>query len=90
MTQGTVDILNGVGKVVLRWVSIVGVISAVSIGWSQIDINTKAIDVSCTEVKLNTEFRNGSLYRMQNIEETLTELKLDMKTLLGRKQDYSN
>ena len=84
MTQQKLDNLQGMGRTILTWAGILGILASLILSWDQIGRNKN------DTAALHKDVESHSLYIMEDrtigiqVQRDLTEVKQDVKTLLKR------
>ena len=84
MTQQKVDIIQGMGRAIMTWAGILGIIVSLTLSWDQIGRNKVETAALHKEVEANSAYViEDKAVRMQ-VQRDLSEVKQDVKTLLRR------
>ena len=84
MTQQKLDNLQGMGRLIVTWAGIFGILASLVLGWDQIGRNKKDNTAQQVKIEANSSYViEDKTLRMQ-IRKDLNEVKADVKTLLKR------
>ena len=84
MTQQKLDNLQGMGRAILTWAGILGILASLILSWDQIGRNKKDNTAQQVKIEANSSYViEDKTLRMQ-IRKDLNEVKADVKTLLKR------
>ena len=84
MTQQKLNTLEGMGRTILTWAGIGGIIASIALSWDQIGRNKTDTAALHKEVEVHSLYiMEDKAVRMQ-VQRDLHEVKQDVKTLLKR------
>ncbi len=84
MTQKKLDDLQGVGKTIITWAGILGIVATLVLGWDQIGRNKSDTAKLKVEVKANSDYVIEDKITRQQLKVDMAEVKADVKKLLAR------